>query len=260
MKITPLSSGSKGNSYLIESGKTHILIDAGLSAKQLGNRLMDADCDPSNISAIFVTHEHGDHIGGVRVFSKKFKIPVYMNIATYNAACEKHKLEQLNNFQEFKTGEAFDFQDIHIHPLKITHDTADPVCFTVNDGRHLAAIVTDLGKLNTLVSMNLRKADILVLESNHDLSMLKCNPMYPEKIKQRIRSNFGHLSNEQSAKAALEVLKQGKLKHLILAHLSENNNSETKVRQCFEKHFRAEGIDFPISFAKQHIVSDKIIL
>lgn len=260
MKITPLASGSKGNSYLIESGKTHILIDAGLSAKQLVYRLMDADCDPSNISAILVTHEHGDHISGVRVFSKKFNVPVYMNKGTYNTAYEKFKLDQIDDPREFKTGEAFDFQDLCIHPLKITHDTADPVCFTVNDGKHLAAIVTDLGKLNTLVSMNLRKADILILEANHDLSMLKCNPMYPEKIKQRIRSNFGHLSNEQSANAAIEVLKHGQLKHLTLAHLSENNNSELTVRQCFEKHFRKEGIDFPISFAKQQIISNKIIL
>lgn len=260
MHITPLASGSKGNSYLVESGKTHVLIDAGLSAKQLGLRLIDAKCDPSNISAIFITHEHVDHIGGVRVFSKKFSIPVYMNIGTYNAAFEKYKLEELPDFREFTTGEAFNFQDLNIHPLKITHDTADPVCFTIDDGKHLAAIVTDLGKLNTLVSMNLRQVDALVLEANHDLSMLKNNPKYPEKIKQRIRSNFGHLSNDQSVKAAIEILKQGKLKHLVLAHLSENNNSELKVKRCYEKYFAEEGLDFPISFAKQHIMSDKIIL
>ncbi len=212
MQVISLSSGSKGNSYFVKSGKTSILVDAGLSAKQLSLRLLDADSDASEIDAIFITHEHIDHIRGARVFAKKMNIPVFMNQGCYDSARERYKLEEINDIHLFETGLVFDYQDITIHPLRVSHDTADPVCFTIDDGKHTLGIVTDLGKMNTLVSTNLRKVEILILESNHDLLMLKNNQHYPEYMKQRIRSNRGHLSNTQSAEAAVEIIKNGKLK------------------------------------------------
>ncbi len=260
MIITPLASGSKGNSYLIESASTKILIDAGLSAKQLALRLENADYNPDDISALCITHEHGDHIGGVRVFAKRYNIPVYMNEACYKSAREKYKLDEINDIRFFETGKAFDLLDLNIHPMLVTHDTVEPVCFSVEDGIHTAAIVTDIGKMNKLVAVNMKKVDALVLEANHDLLMLKMNPNYPEKIKQRIKSDLGHLSNDQSAQAAIEIISRGKLKHLTLAHLSENNNSEKIVLKTYQKYFKEHGIDLPINLAKQYVISEKIVL
>ncbi len=260
MKLISLASGSKGNSYLVYSANTRVLIDAGLSAKQLSLRLQDAGSDASEIDAIFITHEHIDHIRGARVFAKKMNIPVFMNQGCFDAAKERYKLDEIYDIRLFETGLVFDFQDIAIHPLRISHDTADPVCFTIDDGKHTLGIVTDLGKMNKLVSTNLRKLDALILESNHDLHMLKVNPNYPESIKQRIRSVHGHLSNTQSAEAARNVILHGKLKHLLLAHLSENNNSEKQTEKTYKGIFKKAGIDFPFSFAKQHIITEKIIL
>ena len=252
MKIISLASGSKGNSYYVSNGKTSVLIDAGLSAKSLSLRLLAAELDPNSISAIFVTHEHIDHIGGVRVFAKKMNIPVYMNSGCYTAALERYKLKEIKNIHLFDTGHSIDFQDIMVHPLRVSHDTSDPVCFTIDDGKHLLGIVTDLGKMNKLVSTKLRKVESLVLESNHDLLMLKANTQYPEYVKQRIRSIHGHLSNTQSAEAAVEIIKNGKLKKLMLAHLSEKNNSEAKVKITYDRIFQEAGIDLPYSFARQH--------
>lgn len=260
MLITPLASGSKGNSFLIESASTKILVDSGLSAKQLVLKIEETGIYASDISAIFITHEHIDHIGGTRVFAKKFNIPVYMNEACYISAKERYKLDEIRDIRFFETGKLFDHQDLSIHPLRVTHDTVDPVCFSIDDGKHKIAIVTDLGKITTLISTHLKYVDALVLESNHDLNMLKSNPNYPENIKQRIRSSYGHLSNNQSAEAARDVIMNGKLKYLILAHLSENNNSEIITYKTFKSIFDDAQIDLPFSFAKQHMVTDKIIL
>ncbi|MEA2078143.1 MAG: MBL fold metallo-hydrolase, partial [Candidatus Marinimicrobia bacterium] len=241
-------------------GKSSILIDAGLSAKQLVLRLQDVDTDASDIQAIFITHEHIDHIRGARVFAKKMGIPVFMNRGCYDAAEERYKLNEIQDIHLFETGLPFDYQDFMIHPLRITHDTLDPVCFTLDNGKHSLGIVTDLGKITTLISNHLKKLDALVLESNHDLNMLKLNTHYPEKVKQRIRSSYGHLSNTQSAEAARDVILKGKLKHLMLAHLSENNNSEKQTQKTYEHIFKDADIDFSFSFAKQHISGPKIIL
>lgn len=260
MQLISLSSGSKGNSYLVTTGKTTVLVDAGLSAKQLALRLLDVGSDASHIHAIFITHEHIDHIRGARVFAKKMNIPVYMNQGCFEAARERYKLDEIPNIHLFDTGVPFDYQDVMIHPMSVTHDTIDPVCFTINDGKHAVGIVTDLGKMSTLVSTKLRKVDALVLESNHDLDMLKNNINYPENIKQRIRSNRGHLSNIQSAEAARDIIEHGQLKQLILAHLSENNNTESISKKTYSKVFKDARIDLPFSFAKQHLVGPSIIL
>jgi phosphoribosyl 1,2-cyclic phosphodiesterase len=260
MQLISLASGSKGNAYYVQSGSTSILVDAGLSAKQLSLRLLDAGIDVSEISAVFITHEHVDHIGGVRVFAKKMDIPVYMNPDCLEAARLKYCLDEIKDIRLFNTGHIIDYQDIRIHPLSISHDTSDPVCFTFDDGKHQAGIVTDLGKMNTLVATHLKKLDALILEANHDLLMLKANLHYPEYVKQRIRSSHGHLSNIQSAEAARDVMMNGKLKFLQLAHLSEKNNSEEEARRCFEKILGDARIDLPFSIARQHSISEKIIL
>ena len=260
MQLISLASGSKGNSYLVKTGKTTLLVDAGLSAKQLALRLLDVGSDASQINAIFITHEHIDHIRGARVFAKKMNIPVFMNQGCFDAARERYQLDEIQDIHLFETGVPFDYQDVIIHPMSITHDTVDPVCFTIDNGKHSFEIVTDLGKMNKLVSTKLRKVDGLVLESNHDLEMLKNNKNYPENIKQRIRSNQGHLSNVQSAEAARDIIMHGKLKQLLLAHLSENNNTEKISKKTYLRIFKDAGIDLPFSFAKQYQAGERFIL
>lgn len=255
MDITPLASGSKGNSYLVRSGSSAILIDAGLSAKQLCLRLHNAGTDAATISAVFISHEHVDHIRGVRVFAKKFGIPVYMNSACLDTATLQYHLEQIENIHLFETGQSFDHQDFIIHPFSVSHDTSDPVCFSIGDGRSTLGVITDLGKVSTLVQAAAMKMDALILEANHDLTLLKRNPNYPENVKQRIRSNRGHLSNEQSAEFARDLIIKGKLKQLILAHLSEQNNSEACIRAAFDRIFGEAGLDLPYSCAEQYCIS-----
>ncbi|MBW6458166.1 MAG: MBL fold metallo-hydrolase [FCB group bacterium] len=260
MELIPLASGSRGNSYLIRSGKTTVLIDAGLSAKQLCMRLRDSGVEPESIDALFITHEHVDHIGGARVFSKQFAVPVFMNAACYAAACIPCKLEALQNIHLFDTGLLFEFQDIMIHPLSVSHDTSDPVCFTVSNGNISLGVITDLGKVSTLIHTHAKRLDALVLESNHDLNMLKTNTRYPEKVKQRIRSNRGHLSNIQAAEFARDIILHGKLRFLMLAHLSEQNNTVEQCTRTFTEIFTPHDIDLPFSFARQDVSGPKISL
>jgi phosphoribosyl 1,2-cyclic phosphodiesterase len=137
----------------------------------------------------------------------------------------------------------------------VSHDTSDPVCFSIGDGKSTLGIITDLGKVSTLVHTAAMKMDALILEANHDLMLLKRNPNYPEKIKQRIRSNRGHLSNEQSAEFARDLIKKGKLKQLVLAHLSEQNNNLTCIHETFGRIFAEAGLDLPYSCAEQYCIS-----
>ncbi|MDX9778505.1 MAG: MBL fold metallo-hydrolase [bacterium] len=255
MEVIPLASGSKGNSYLIRSGSSAILIDAGLSAKQLCLRLQDAGTDATKISAVFITHEHVDHLRGARVFARQFDTPVYINRSCYDAARELYQLDQIPDIRLFETGLSFDYQDYSIHPFSVSHDTADPVSFSISDGKNKLGIITDLGKVSTLVHTAAMKMDALILEANHDLLLLKQNPNYPEKVKQRIRSNRGHLSNEQSAEFARDLIMKGKLKQLILAHLSEQNNNAVCIRAAFDRIFGEAGLDLPFSCAEQYCIS-----
>jgi phosphoribosyl 1,2-cyclic phosphodiesterase len=260
MELIPLASGSKGNSYLVLSGRTSILIDAGLSAKQLCLRLAISGIQPETIDAIFVTHEHADHIAGVRVFSKQFDIPVFMNAACFAAAHHHYKLEEIRNLHLFETGVSVEYQDVILHPLSVSHDTSDPICFTLDNGKTSLGIFTDLGKISTLIQTHARQLDALILESNHDPLMLKMNSRYPEKVKQRIRSNRGHLSNIQAAEFARDIILQGKLHFLMLAHLSEQNNTEEQCIRTFSDIFSPHHIDLPLSFARQDAPGPKIIL
>ncbi len=253
MRVVPLASGSKGNSYYVSSGGSSILIDAGLTAKELTRRLLLSGIDPLTINALFITHEHIDHIRGARVFSRQYRIPVFMNRGCLSAANERYELDDLPDIRLFETGLSFDFQDFMIHPLSISHDTVDPVCFAIEDGKNTLGIVTDLGKVTTLVHTRAMRFDAMVLESNHDLMLLKTNPRYPEHVKQRIRSNRGHLSNEQAASFARDVILRGKLRHLLLAHLSEQNNTEELSASTFLHAFSEDRIDLPFSFAKQYV-------
>jgi len=222
--ICMLASGSKGNAIYVNDGDTAILIDAGLSGIEIERRLISRNLSPQSLNAIVVSHEHGDHIKGVGVLSRRYGLPVYINIGTA-AACDR--LGRLFESHKIVCGQAFNIGRINIHPFSLSHDAADPAGFTLQRGGVKIGIATDLGTVTGMVKTHLRDCQTLVLEANHDPDML-INGSYPWPLKQRIQSRTGHLSNENT-RALLAELKHERLHQVILAHLSEENNQPQKA-------------------------------
>ncbi|ABQ26253.1 MBL fold metallo-hydrolase [Geotalea uraniireducens] len=219
MRVCLLASGSKGNSLFIETGGTKLLIDAGLSAVEILRRLNAIGVDGGEIDAVLISHEHTDHIRGAGVLARKFKMPVLLSYPTYKEAERCFKKTEV---VEFESGYAFCYKDISIDPFPITHDACDPVGFVIKSNEGTVGIATDLGIATRLVKDKLQGCKVLILESNHDETMLLNGP-YPWHLKQRIKSRHGHLSNNDSAALLEEILHSG-LEGVFLAHLSEVNN------------------------------------
>ncbi|MDR3624252.1 MAG: MBL fold metallo-hydrolase [Chlamydiales bacterium] len=242
----PLASGSKGNSIFFGTENTKILIDAGLSAKAIKARLSEIRVDIADIDAILISHEHGDHIQGLRVLAFQLGIPVFTNSETargihaYFNDSPKLKL--------FSTGESFEFKDIEIHPFSIQHDTLDPVAFTLRTKETKIGVCTDLGFVTSLVEHHLQNCDYLYVEANHEPSMVHASSR-PMVYKQRVLGRNGHLSNEACGKLLQRVI-HPKLKHVYLAHLSSECNSPEKALMVVKSHL-PENTSFEISIAPQ---------
>lgn len=224
LAVCTLASGSKGNATYITDGETSILIDAGLSGIEIERRLASRDLSPESLDAIIVTHEHADHIRGVGILSRRYKLPVYINQETHNASAQ---LGKLHKKRVFECGKTFHISNLTIHPFSLSHDAEDPAGFTIGRNGIKAAIATDLGIATSMVKQHLKGCELLILEANHDPKMLETGP-YPWPLKQRISSRSGHLSNS-SSKKLLEELQHDKLQHVILSHLSEINNTPQKA-------------------------------
>jgi phosphoribosyl 1,2-cyclic phosphodiesterase len=244
----PLASGSKGNCIYIGSDRTKILVDAGISTKALCERLTHINVDLKEIQAILITHDHGDHIMGLKVLAFKLGIPVLANaetakgiVNTFND-CPKLKI--------FSTGETFEFGDMEIHPFSIQHDTLDPVAFVIKTEGQKIGICADLGFASTLVQNKLKGCDYLYIEANHEPSMVHASAR-PMVYKQRVLSRTGHLSNVACGELLNEVA-HCDLKHVHLAHLSsECNTPETAIR-VVEEQLEKRGIKLQIAIAPQH--------
>ncbi len=235
--VCPLASGSKGNSLFVSCNNSSILIDAGLSGVEIQRRLTAVNIDPENLTAIIITHEHTDHVKGAGILSRRFDIPVYITQKTYQAA---KRLGKIENLCFFECGIPFEIDQIMVNPFSISHDAEDPAGLTMEYNGHKIGIATDLGIATTLVKEHLKNSNILYLESNHDPDMLINGP-YPWYLKQRIKGRTGHLSN-MDAKILVSELKTDALKHVILAHLSEENNCPRKAAQEVSKSLNASGI------------------
>ncbi len=220
MRFCVLGSGSRGNCTLVESADTCLLIDAGFSGREISRRLARIGRRPEELDAILVSHEHGDHIRGVGVLSRRHGLPVHVNRATLQAA--ERQLGRVAAWNEFVTGEGFTLGDLQVHPFSVSHDSADPVGFVITDGRCRVGYCTDTGRVTRLIAHHLRTCQGLVLEANHDPQMLMEGP-YPPALRQRVRSGRGHLANGDAAALAAE-LAGGALRSLVLAHVSETNN------------------------------------
>lgn len=219
MKVSLLASGSKGNSLLISCTSGHLLIDAGLSAREIVRRLELIGVAPEELNAIFVTHEHVDHVRGLGVLSRRYRLPVYLHHATAAALTDNQRPASL---VEFETGMEVGVADLAVKAFTVTHDAEAPVGFTVTGPFGKLGIATDLGIATRLVAEELSNCRCLVLEANHDEALLRDGP-YPWPLKQRIRGNHGHLSNVASADLLGKLCWDG-LEAVFLAHLSETNN------------------------------------
>jgi len=220
LKVSLLASGSKGNAVYVESGETRLLIDAGLSGVEILKRLSMIGVDSTTLNAILISHDHTDHIKGAGTLARKLKIPLLVSYQT-RQACENHLKK--TECTEFESGYSFAFRDLMIDPFPITHDAVDPVGFTIESREGRMGFATDFGIVTRLVTNKLSHCRMLVLEANHDEQMLLDGP-YPWHLKQRIKSKHGHISNAESM-LLLEELLHDRLEGVLLAHLSEVNNS-----------------------------------
>jgi phosphoribosyl 1,2-cyclic phosphodiesterase len=227
VSVSVLASGSRGNTTLVESSSARILVDSGVSCRETFKRMKSLGRDPRLVSAILITHEHSDHVYGLATLAKKLNVPVFMSEATYQAwkqaVREKSAASpEISKLEFFSPGRSFQVTDLTIMPFTIPHDAADPVGFTFRVEGVKIAVVTDLGYMPASVRDHLSGSDVLVIESNHDVEMLRAGP-YPWSVKQRVMSRVGHLSN-QSLAQFFERDYDGKASYIVLAHLSEENN------------------------------------
>jgi len=223
-EVCTLASGSKGNAAYVSDGETSVLIDAGLSGIEIQRRLASRNLSPEDLNAIIVTHEHSDHVRGVGILSRRYKLPVYINPKTRTASPGLGKLHEI---RPFECGTTFSVNKLAVHPFAISHDAEDPAGFTIGLNGTTIGIATDLGIATAMVRQHLKDCALLILEANHDPTMLETGP-YPWPLKQRISSRTGHLSNPDSKKL-LNELQHDKLQHVVLGHLSETNNTPQKA-------------------------------
>ncbi|HCU07610.1 MAG TPA: MBL fold metallo-hydrolase, partial [Clostridiales bacterium] len=237
------ASGSSGNCYVVRSRSTALLVDAGISARRIRTGLAGLELDASSLAGVLVTHEHSDHISGLKTLTRTGDIKIYANEETFRGM--RFQLPE-DRCCRFSTGDTFQVGDMDIRTFAVSHDTADPVGYSLSfEGRRIT-IVTDTGAVTQPLMAEIREADILVLESNHDESILRMGH-YPWFLKQRILGEQGHLSNEAAARALAAVLQeeqcrgQKKLRRVLLAHLSRENNFPEMAMATMENILEESG-------------------
>lgn len=249
VQLTILGSGSNGNCAYLETAETRILIDAGFSGRQTRQRLATIGRAPEGLSGILVTHEHTDHINGLAGLSSKLNIPIYCNRLTKEAI--EYQLQAKFDCRVFSTGGSFEVGDIVVETFSIPHDASDPVGFMLRTPGGKVGFLTDLGHATKLALERVRGANVLVLETNHDLKMLQDSGR-PWSLKQRIAGRHGHLSNEDAAAAAEEIM-SAELRHLYLGHLSrECNRPELAHRVIKERLEKIGAKHVKIELTAQH--------
>lgn len=221
MQVCVLASGSGGNAIYVQQGATRVLVDAGLPGREIDARLRSIGVDVSKLMGIVVSHEHGDHVSGVGVLARKIRCPVWLTRGTFEGARSKfrgrERLRFFDNDQDFSIG------DLSFQPFAISHDASDPVNFVVDDGHSRLGIATDMGVVSRLAFQRLMTSDMVILESNYDREMLMTGT-YPWSVKQRIQGTRGHLDNWDASETLGRLIDNG-LEQVVLAHLSEENNS-----------------------------------
>ncbi|MTI70321.1 MAG: MBL fold metallo-hydrolase [Firmicutes bacterium] len=241
LKFCSLASGSSGNCQYIETEKVKILIDAGLSGKKIQNGLDKIGVDPKSIDCILVTHEHKDHTKGVGILSRRFNLPIYANNNTWNGMLKDLGKLKDENIREFKSDIDFEISDIGIHPFKTFHDSNESVGFNFHYRNKKISILTDTGCVNDNIKNKIKNSDLLMIEANHDIDMLKVGK-YPWFLKKRVLSDNGHLSNEAAGELITEVF-SGRNETFVLGHLSKENNFPELAHQTVVNIITEKGIN-----------------
>ncbi len=241
LTFAPLLSGSSGNALYVSAGGTCVLVDAGVSAVRLLRQMEAARLDPRRLSAILVTHEHSDHVSGVGILSRKLNLPIYATCGTWRAMSGKLGAINPQNVRELSAGQDFYLGNMNVMPFEIPHDAAEPVGYSFSAGALKCSVATDIGCIKDAWMDEVSGSDVLLLEANHDVDMLKAG-RYPYELKKRILGRRGHLSNEDCGKACVELHARG-VRHIILGHLSAENNLPELARLTVENALRGAGID-----------------
>ncbi len=253
--VATLASGSRGNCTYVGSCRSGVLVDCGLSTRQVLRRMAEIGLGDARIDAVLITHEHADHVGAARILCERLhrvqgqRVPFFMTRGTrrgLNPRCVPQRIERV------RAGEPFAVGGVRVEPFRIPHDVEDPVGYLVAHQQVHVCVVTDLGRVTRLVERQLSRSDIAVLEFNHDLEMLLDGP-YPWSLKQRVRGAHGHLSNAQS-EALVARGATSRLKHLVLAHLSEDNNLPELALEAAQRGLHAAGVGgVEVSVASQQL-------
>ena len=241
IRFAPLFSGSSGNSTFISSGDTRILVDAGVSGAKIKGELLKAGCDPAALSGILITHDHTDHIAGAGVLSRKFDLPIFATEGTWRIMEQKIGAVALKNVRIIEPGQDFYIGSANVLPFATPHDAAAPVGFTIQLGGAQVSVATDMGYMTKSTYAAIKDSDLVLLESNYDEDMLKAGP-YPYDLKKRILSRKGHLSNDDAAKTCWKLIEAG-VKHIVLGHLSKDNNFPELAYQTTAQLLRQQGVD-----------------
>ena len=236
VRVCVLGSGSKGNSTLVATERTRLLVDAGFSKKETFRRLTAVGERTDNFDALLISHEHSDHVNGLKSLARGLKVPVYITSPTREVLQWDPRA---NAFETISPGQRFTIGDFEIAPFSIPHDAVDPIAFTLEAEGVKVGVITDLGYVPQLVKQHARGCHCLVLESNHDLDMLKTGP-YPWVVKQRVMSRHGHLSNNATAGFLVDDY-DGSAEVMVLAHLSEKNNHPGLVIHSANRAFEKRG-------------------
>lgn len=226
-----LGSGSSGNSALVATDHCKILVDGGLSARQIALRLDQCGVLPQQLDGILLTHEHGDHVCGLEVLCRKFDLPIYANGLTAESVRCDSALDRHRNWRIFRTGAEFSICDIVVQTFPVPHDAVDPVGFAFCAGSSSLGFITDLGYATKMIVERLRQVHTLVIETNHDEKLLQNDPHRPWPVKQRIQSRHGHLSNRAAAEVIAELL-PAKIERVVLGHLSRDCNTQELALQA----------------------------
>ena len=263
MELCSIASGSSGNCVMAGDGRSHLLIDAGISGRRIERGLQELGHKTSEMKAILVTHEHIDHISGIGVLARKYSIPIYATEGTKQAVLHTKTVGSIDPdlFHTIGPNETFRIGDLEIIPIRISHDAADPVAYKIRSNGTSAAVVTDLGRFDHEIIEHLRGLHLLLLEANHDVNMLQTGP-YPYYLKQRILGEKGHLSNEASGRLLCRLLNDH-IQAIVLGHLSKENNLpelayETVKVEIMMSDTDYQADDFPIYVAKRSEVSQMI--
>lgn len=244
LRFSVLASGSSGNAFYIESNQARLLVDVGLSGKQMDKLFQEAKVDPRKIDGILVTHEHSDHIKGLGILARKYNLPIYANDKTWSKMEKSIGKITLDQRFHFEANKVQTFGDIDVESFSVSHDAADPMFFAFHHGNEKVALVTDLGYVSDKIKDTIKDANAYVFEANHDINMLQMGH-YPWSVKRRILGDYGHVSNEDSGLALSEVISD-RTERIYLAHLSKDNNMKELARMSVDQVLKQRGIDIEL--------------